>query len=129
MKSHTTRTAVMLCGATDKGIDKTREVVGKYASEENIINEFHHTKAYWREKVIRNFKTGNRYVDIMANGWLLYQCIACRLFASTSLYKAGGAYSFRDQLQTSLALTSNWQEFLRIYLFLQFLVHGFHHAY
>ena len=103
-------TIAILFGASDEGIEKINEVVNKYSSEKNILDEYESTKKYWKEKVLRNFKTGNKYLDIMANGWLMYQTITSRLFARTGLYQAGGAFGFRDQLQDSLALISSWPE-------------------
>jgi cyclic beta-1,2-glucan synthetase len=61
-------------------------------------------------------KTPDRAMDIMLNGWLLYQTIACRIWARSAFYQASGAYGFRDQLQDGMAIVTAQPAMTRAHL-------------
>ncbi|MDO8363939.1 MAG: glucoamylase family protein [Actinomycetota bacterium] len=60
--------------------------------------------------------TPDRSMDIMLNRWLTYQTLACRMWARSAFYQAGGAYGFRDQLQDVIALLPSKRDLAREHL-------------
>jgi cellobiose phosphorylase len=67
-----------------------------------VLEEVHE---HWKKILgTLQIETPNSGVNLLANGWLLYQTIACRLWARSGFYQSGGAFGFRDQLQDVLAV-------------------------
>lgn len=89
----------------ERSVDAARALIHRYRAA-NLDAVLAEVALHWNT-LLRSVqvKTPDRAMDIMLNGWLLYQTLACRVWARSAFYQASGAYGFRDQLQDGMALT------------------------
>lgn len=104
---------VFLLGCADNA-EQAQAIVKKFAAFEGAVNELERVRSFWRDKLgaIR-LCTPDDSFDVLMNGWLVYQSTACRMWARSGYYQAGGAYGFRDQLQDCMALLNTLPELSR----------------
>lgn len=96
--------------------EAVRELILRYR-ETDLDAVLAKVSAHWDEVLgAVQVHTPDRAMDIMLNGWLLYQTIACRITARAAFYQASGAYGFRDQLQDGMALSFAQPEQTRAHL-------------
>jgi cyclic beta-1,2-glucan synthetase len=107
------RTFVFVLGI-GQNVHDAEALVGQFLDEETARQELANVHSHWHgllDKVV--VTTPDPAVNLLANGWLLYQTIACRIMARSGYYQSGGAFGFRDQLQDTLALSHAAPERLR----------------
>ncbi|MCH8553149.1 MAG: glycosyl transferase [Natronospirillum sp.] len=99
-----TREIVFTFGAAANA-DEARHLIQQYSGTASAHQALEAVWEYWKHTLgAVNVETPNTALNILANGWLVYQTISCRLWARSGNYQSGGAFGFRDQLQDTLAL-------------------------
>jgi cyclic beta-1,2-glucan synthetase len=98
----------------EKDIDAAMTLISKFPNADAVHQSFKETEAYWKDILgCIQIQTPDNALNILANGWLVYQTMASRIFARSGFYQSGGAWGFRDQLQDVLALLSIRPEMAR----------------
>jgi cyclic beta-1,2-glucan synthetase len=96
--------------------EEARRLVASYR-ETAFDDTLADTRRQWQDLLgAITVKTPDPSFDLMMNGWLLYQTIACRMWARSGFYQASGAFGFRDQLQDSMALAQVRPDLMRQHL-------------
>ena len=109
-----------------QGVEKTRDLVELFSSSAGAQNALRSVSAYWTRTLgTVQVETPDRSLNVLANGWLIYQTLACRMWARSGYYQSGGAFGFRDQLQDVMALVHSEPKLVREHLLLC-AAHQFH---
>ncbi len=110
------KTVVFTLGAaSDEG--QARQLVQRFRGVGNANQAIEGVWDYWSRTLGAVYvETPDPAVNFLANGWLVYQTLACRMWARTGFYQSGGAFGFRDQLQDAMALVHAEPRLLREHL-------------
>jgi cellobiose phosphorylase len=104
------REIVFVLGAAGN-TDEARHLVQRFAGPAGARQALETVWEYWNHTLgAVNVETPDPALDVLTNGWLVYQTLSCRLWGRSGYYQSGGAYGFRDQLQDTMALihTTPW---------------------
>jgi cyclic beta-1,2-glucan synthetase len=104
LESEAVREVVFRVGA-GKDRFETTQLIKNFRGTRVATQVLEKVKKFWSDSLgTVQISTPDGSLDMLANGWLQYQVMACRLWGRSGFYQSGGAFGFRDQLQDVLAL-------------------------
>ncbi|HXT67691.1 MAG TPA: protein ndvB, partial [Nitrospiraceae bacterium] len=102
-----------------RNVDEARQLISRFQGPAAAHGALEAVWQYWKHTLGGiNVETPDPSLNVLTNGWLLYQTLACRLWARSGYYQSGGAFGFRDQLQDSMALIHTEPRLVRKHLLL-----------
>ncbi len=88
-----------------KSLDEARDLVRRWRGKDAAHAALEAVHHYWTNTLgAVQVQTPEPTLNALANGWLIYQVMASRLWGRTAFYQSSGAFGFRDQLQDVMAL-------------------------
>jgi cyclic beta-1,2-glucan synthetase len=98
------REIVFIFGAAGD-TDEAQHLIQRFSGPAGARQALESVWEYWNHTLgAVHLETPDPALDILTNGWLIYQTLSCRLWGRSGYYQSGGAYGFRDQLQDTMAL-------------------------
>ncbi|MDR3390802.1 MAG: glucoamylase family protein [Sulfuriferula sp.] len=98
------REIVFIFGAA-RNIDEAQHFIQRFAGPAHARQALEAVWEYWNHTLgAIHVETPDPALNVLTNGWLVYQTLSCRLWGRSGYYQSGGAYGFRDQLQDTMAL-------------------------
>ncbi len=98
------REIVFIFGAA-RNTDEAQHFIQRFSGPARARQALETVWEHWNHTLgAVHVETPDPALDVLANGWLIYQTLSCRLWGRSGYYQSGGAYGFRDQLQDTMAL-------------------------
>jgi cellobiose phosphorylase len=100
-----------------RSTDEAGKLVARFRGRNAVNAALREVHDHWRQVLDTvQVDTPDQALNLLANGWLMYQTLGCRIWARSGYYQSGGAYGFRDQLQDAMALVHAKPQLLREHL-------------
>jgi len=100
-----------------RNVEETRQSIHRFRGSAAARGALEAVWQYWTHTLgAVHVETPDQSLNVLTNGWLLYQTLACRMWARSGYYQSGGAFGFRDQLQDSMALIHTEPHLVRKHL-------------
>jgi cyclic beta-1,2-glucan synthetase len=98
------REIVFICGAA-RNTGEAQHFIQQFSGRAGARLALEGVWEYWNRTLgAVQVETPDPALNVLTNGWLVYQTLSCRLWGRSGYYQSGGAYGFRDQLQDTMAL-------------------------
>ncbi len=104
---------------TGRNTEEAKNLIHRFRGSGPAYTSLEGVWHYWSNTLgAVQIETPDLSLNVLTNGWLLYQTLACRVWARSGYYQSGGAYGFRDQLQDVMSLIHTKPDLLREHLLL-----------